>query len=153
MSFTGAGPLGSFAWGTTTIQALQSQHKEINHKYDATSAAINNKENRDFPPQPFPELASKSKSGTNILNLTSEHGVPVWPAAVFTANEVENWPADKRVYIAQRKKEFSDQPQDIIDATTTFREAALHSLQKRHAAIGNLQKVAGDSPNISFFFF
>lgn len=134
MSFTGAGPLGSFAWGTTTRQALQTQEKDISNKYNLVQQAIS-KPDAEFSPLPFPHLTSSTKPGLNhILNLSANE-TSVWPAAVFTANEAENLPADVRGKMQMRKREFSDQPADIVTATNKFRDEALASLQRRHAAI------------------
>lgn len=136
MSFTGAGPLGSYAWGTTAQQALVNQVNDVKDKFNKIKEVISSPPS-NYPTQEFPELGSKNKPDTNILNLNSQKSIPVWPAAIFTANEVENLEDKIRMEIAQRKKEFSDQPKDIVDATEKFRKEQLESLQRRHAAIGN----------------
>lgn len=134
MSFTGAGPLGTVGWGTPASQALQKQAEEVRKRYDEVQGVIKKKA-ESFPPLPFPELTSVRKPNSRVLNLTADSKPDPWPAAVFTANELQNWPEEKRTVLAQRKKEYMDQPADIVEATKAYREAQLASLQRRHAAI------------------
>ena len=71
MSFTGAGPLGTFGWGTTTSQALDAQAEEISFKYKALIEAINHNDDKDSKSttnnQGFPEFSSVH-TGINFLS-------------------------------------------------------------------------------------
>ena len=70
MSFTGAGPLGAFGWGTSCRQALANQEKDVSNKFNAVQHAITHNDN-EFPPQPFPTLASATKPGIDPLLFLS----------------------------------------------------------------------------------
>ena len=143
MSFAGYGPLGAFGWGTTTAQAIERQVSLVVAHYDATVQLIGKvaaHSHADSAPgsslPPFPALSGVLLAGTGkLLNLTAGAEAAVFPAALFTDNQTENRPFQYRMDVHNRKREFNDLPKDIRDATTHFQQAALDSLQRRHAAM------------------
>ena len=151
MSFAGYGPLGPFGWGTTTAQALEQQASAVQQKHRSTVDALQRLTDPQHAQGPaangvglsaFPPLQGARLTGqSNLLNLTvpsiatAAAEAEVFPAAVFTDQQAENLPFDKRQALFWRKREFSDQPKDVVETTQRFQEAALASLQRRHAAM------------------
>ena len=151
MSFAGFGPLGAFGWGTTAAQAVEQQAALVSQHYEvvaqlvgkaaagAQSVGADSLAGSSLPP--FPSLEGVLLSGGGggrLLNLTAGAEAAVFPAALFTDNQAENRPYQYRVDVHNRKREFNDLPKDIRDATAAFQQAALDSLQRRHAAMERL---------------
>ena len=142
MSFAGYGPLGGFGWGTTTAAALDQQVALVVQHFEVTRQLISKAASDDSTGSslpPFPSLEGVLLTGgAAVLNLTAGAEAAVFPAAVFTDNQAENRPAQYRKDVHDRKREFHDLPKDIRDATAQFQQAALSSLQTRHAAMEKL---------------
>ena len=145
MSFAGYGPLGGFGWGTTTARALEQQASLIVQHYEVTAQLISKASSQPADSSvgsslpPFPSLEGVLLAGRGkLLNLTAGAEAAVFPAAVFTDNASESRPYQYRVDVHNRKREFHDLPKDIKDATAQFQQAALDSLQRRHAAMEKL---------------
>ena len=141
MSFAGFGPLGGFGWGTTTLQAVEQQVAFVVQHFEATTQLLG-KDGQSAaglsPLAPFPSLEGVLLAGSKLLNLTAGAEAAVFAAAVFTDNQAEDKPLQYRLDVHNRKREFHDMPQDIREATLSFQQAALSSLQRRHAAMEKL---------------
>ena len=88
---------------------------------------------------PFPPLGFELKDQTSrVIRLSPSHDGMVFPAAVLTDNEFENWSRKDREALALRKRAFTDQPPDVIRHTQEFRANALASLKRRHEQIDGL---------------
>ena len=152
MSFAGFGPLGKFGWGTSTLQALDAQTSRVVRHHATTAQTLtgghsgsSSSEHSGLPPFPSlggvllsPERGGGGDGAGRLLDLTAGAEAAVFPAAVFTDNESENHPLQYRLDMHDRKRAFNDLPKDVSDAQLKHQQAALESLQRRHAAMKKL---------------